>query len=121
MVAQGPTSLRAVIAPKLLAAQRLAAACAAEPVGCWALFSSLSALLGTPGQANYAAANAQLDAYAGAQNHAGEQHTYKLHISLLFAPPEEIMVALMRCLGWTLRCAVRYGTCFKHSTEHMFF
>ena len=72
MLAQSAASLRAVMAPKLLAAQRLAAASAAEPVGCWALFSSLSALLGTPGQANYAAANAQLNVLAHAQEQAGE-------------------------------------------------
>ena len=83
VVAQSAASLRAVTAPKLLAAQRLGAACAAEPVGCWALFSSLSALLGTPGQANYAAANAQLNALADAQGQAGE-HTYKLALLRTF-------------------------------------
>lgn len=63
--------LRATVAPKLTAAQALGAACAGEPIARWALFSSLSALLGTPGQANYAAANAQLNAWADAQQHTG--------------------------------------------------
>ena len=69
--AQTAASLRAAIAPKLVAAQTLRAACAGDPVHRWALFSSLTALLGTAGQANYAAANAQLDAWAAAQQHAG--------------------------------------------------
>ena len=64
-------ALRRVAAPKLAGASWLGAAAAAAPLGAAALFSSTSALLGPPGQANYAAANAALGAAAEAQQAAG--------------------------------------------------
>jgi len=64
-------ALRRVAAPKLVGAGWLGAAAAAAPLGAAALFSSTSALLGPPGQANYAAANAALGAAAEAQQAAG--------------------------------------------------
>lgn len=67
-------SVRAATTPKLVAAQKLAAASAAEPVESWAHFSSLSALLGTAGQANYAAANAQLNTWADVQQNSGDPY-----------------------------------------------
>lgn len=64
-------ALRRVAAPKLAGAACLGAAAAAAPLAAAALFSSTSALLGPPGQANYAAANAALGAAAVAQQAAG--------------------------------------------------
>ena len=72
---QTAASLRAVLAPKAGAARHLAAAQWALPVANSVAFSSMSALLGTPGQANYAAANAVLD--AGAE-HAQAQGEHSL-------------------------------------------
>ena len=57
-------SLRAVFAPKVTGALRLLDATSAMPLQAVAQFSSLTAQLGTPGQANYAAANAALEAVA---------------------------------------------------------
>ena len=68
---QAPALLRAAAAPKAGAMDRLARALAGAPVGGWALFSSLSALLGTAGQGAYAAANAALGAAAERQQAAG--------------------------------------------------
>ena len=68
---QTAAGLRAAVAPKLVAAQAMSSACSGHPITQWALFSSLTALLGSAGQGNYAAANAQLNAWADAQQHAG--------------------------------------------------
>jgi len=71
LTAQRPRSMRAAWAPKAAGAAALAAAATSSPLASTIHFSSLSSLLGTAGQANYAAANAALDELAAAQQAAG--------------------------------------------------
>ncbi len=57
-------AMEAVLRPKVQGTLALEAALRGHPVDFMMLFSSVSALAGMPGQADYAAANAFLDAYA---------------------------------------------------------
>ena len=71
LVRQNPGSLRSVYVPKVVGAANLGAATWRQPVTQTVYFSSLSAQLGTPGQSNYAAANAALDAHAQHATNSG--------------------------------------------------
>ena len=69
---QAPAGIRAVFAAKVAAVQRWRAAMLVQPAAAEVLFSSVAALLGSGGQANYSAANAALDAMAvGLQQQVG--------------------------------------------------
>lgn len=61
---QAPSGIRSVFAAKVAAALRWRAALGVQPATAEVLFSSVAALLGSGGQANYSAANAALDAMA---------------------------------------------------------
>ncbi|PPK68489.1 type I polyketide synthase [Actinokineospora auranticolor] len=70
-----PERLRAVLAVKKQGALALDAATAHLDLTAFVLFSSLAATVGSPGQANYAAANAFLDAYAHTRRAEGRPVT----------------------------------------------
>ena len=67
----GPESVRRVLAPKLHGALHLEAATAEDPLDFFVLFSSSAGLVGTAGQAAYAAGNAAMDALALARRRRG--------------------------------------------------
>ncbi|MBB5801448.1 acyl transferase domain-containing protein/acyl carrier protein [Saccharothrix ecbatanensis] len=66
-----PADLERVMRPKLDAAWHLHELTIAADLSAFVMFSSMAALIGSPGQGNYAAANASLDALAGARRAAG--------------------------------------------------
>ena len=68
---QTAQGLDAVACPKSLAASRLRAAAVSTPLEVLALFSSVASTFGNVGQANYAAANAHLDALAMCRRRCG--------------------------------------------------
>lgn len=69
---QTPTHCRKVFAPKANAMLKLQSITHIQPLQSQVLFSSLAALLGSPGQANYSAANAFLDAAAARMQSQGQ-------------------------------------------------
>ncbi|GAA4404138.1 hypothetical protein GCM10023147_46330 [Tsukamurella soli] len=66
-----PDAVARVWAPKVAGTLRLDAATAGRDLDWWIGFSSVAALLGSPGQGAYACANAWLDAHAAARRAAG--------------------------------------------------
>ena len=68
---QTPKHCRAVFAPKADAVVKLQGVTAHLPLQSFVAFSSMAAVLGSPGQANYSAANAFLDAFAAKMQSQG--------------------------------------------------
>ena len=83
---QSAASIREVLSSKVVAMQRMQtclwAACTTETV----LFSSTAALLGPPGQANYAAANAAMNAWSQSQQASGAIPGIKIAFSSIQPP-----------------------------------
>ncbi len=71
-----------VLAPKVRGTLILHELLAGHQLDFFMLFSSTSSLLGLPGQADYAGANAFLDAYATSQSQHGERYTLAINWSM---------------------------------------
>jgi hypothetical protein len=72
LTSQTAASVRAVFAPKLVAAVSMQRDAAGFPLHQLLLYSSISCLFGSPGQANYAAANAALEGWGAAASVQGQ-------------------------------------------------
>lgn len=66
-----PESMERVIAPKLYGVFNLHSCTARDSLDFMMLYSSAASLIGSPGQANYSAANASMDAFAHARTSMG--------------------------------------------------
>jgi myxalamid-type polyketide synthase MxaE and MxaD len=75
LLGMNPDDLQAVLAPKVEGAWHLHQATLDDPLDFFLLFSSAAAVLGSPGQGNYAAANAFLDAFAHRRRAGGRAAT----------------------------------------------
>ncbi len=75
---RAPTTVSAVIDSKVKGALVLDELLARDPLELFVLFSSVSSVLGLPGQADYAAANAFLDAFALARARRGPGRTLSI-------------------------------------------
>ena len=71
IIRQTAASMRTAFAPKLISAQGMHEAARGLPVSQQLLFSSVASLLGSAGQANYAAANAALEGWVAASSAQG--------------------------------------------------
>ncbi|MFD8719844.1 SDR family NAD(P)-dependent oxidoreductase [Streptomyces sp. NPDC059629] len=90
-----PADIDTVLRPKALGARNIEAAIADHDLDWWVIYSSAAALLGSPGQSAYAAANAWLDAVAQRRRASGLPAT-----SIAWGPWENVgMTAGNRALA----------------------
>ncbi|HZB31893.1 MAG TPA: SDR family NAD(P)-dependent oxidoreductase [Streptosporangiaceae bacterium] len=102
MLSMPAEDVRSVFAPKALGAWLVHECCAGDDLDWFVCFSSAAALLGSPGQANYCAANAAMDAFVQYRRGLG-----KRTITVDWGPWAEVGMAARLSHGErTLRTAV---------------
>lgn len=100
--AQTLRTLRQAIAPKLGAVHSCGRAAPADPLAVSLLFSSISSLAGFSGHANYAAANAALDAAAQHQAACGTP-AVAVQWGAWASVGEAAACMMLLCMCWRLR------------------
>lgn len=94
---------KATLGPKVTGAINHHSAHAGTPLGFFLMTSSVSEILGTPGQSNYAAANSYLDAVAHHRASSGEVATSTLLPMVYVASTCRIPFSLL-VLGFIRHC-----------------
>lgn len=95
---QSVNSMRAVISPKLGAAEHMSRLCDISPLAFNVLYSSVSSIAGFSGHANYCAANAALDRFAG-------------HSALCGLPTVAVQWGAWSSIGKQSQSAIAYDKC----------
>ncbi|WNZ66021.1 SDR family NAD(P)-dependent oxidoreductase [Myxococcus sp. MxC21-1] len=101
--------LRTVLAPKVQGAWNLHAQTLGRPLDFFVMFSSAASMLGSPGQGNYAAANAFMDVLAHHRRAAGLPA-----LSVNWGPWAEVGRLRWRRTGATGWPCAAWATCRQH-------
>jgi acyl transferase domain-containing protein len=122
LLSQDPARLEAVMAGKGLGALHLDAAVRGRALDFVVFFSSVASVLGSPGQANYASANALLDALAAERRRRGDAAVSinwgpwaEAGMAARLGPPHAAVLRARGLTPWSVRQGLRLlGRLLRH-------